>query len=535
MKAILYDTTLRDGTQGENIDFSALEKLEIAERLDDFGIPYIEGGWPGANPRDQEFFELAKKVKFKRAKLVAFGATRKVGISCREDKNLASLLEAETPVVALFGKSWTLHVRRVLRTTLKENLAMIYDSVSYMKSHGKEVVYDAEHFFDGYKANSKYAIMTLVEALRGGADYLVLCDTNGGSLPHEIREIMLAVRQRLNSVVGGVKKYRLGIHAHNDCAMAVANTIEAVRAGAIMVQGTINGFGERCGNADLTSIIPILKFKLGHSCVSAKNLVGLKGLSVFVNETANMVPVRSQPFVGDSAFAHKGGVHVSAVMKTAKSYEHMRPELVGNHQRVLVSDLSGKSNIEFKAGEFGVNLGQENVSAEVVREIKRLEKEGHQFDAAEASLKILLRKFAGQYRPLFELERFFVTIEKNQGEPSKVQATVKLKVRGKSENVVAEGDGPISALDNALRKALEQFYPGLEKVRLVDYKVRVINGHSGADSKVRVLITTGDQNDVWGTVGVSANIIEASWLALADSYHYKLDLGRNGKGGRKKT
>lgn len=531
MKTIeLYDTTLRDGTQGEGIDFSPREKLRIAQRLDRFGLLYIEGGWPGSNPRDQEFFKLAQAVKFKQARLVAFGSTRRPGIACEEDKNLLALLEVQTPAVAIFGKSWLLHVKKVMDNTPGENLVMIRQSVGFLKERGKEVIYDAEHFFQGYQTDPDYAVATLLAAHQGGADWLVLCDTNGGSLPSQIREAVLAVRRRLSSALNKGARFKLGIHAHNDCGLAVANSLEAVQAGVEMVQGTINGYGERCGNADLTTVIPTLQLKMGANCVSAKSLVGLRGLSLFVNETANMNPRRNQPFIGLSAFTHKGGVHVSAVMKTSRAYEHIRPELVGNRRRVLVSDLSGRSNVRFKAQELGISLlGQGDVSQKVVQEIKRLEKEGHQFDAAEASLIVLLKKCTDQYQTLFELEKFFVTVEKEQGQPSRCQATLKIKVRGHSEHVVADGEGPVGALDNALRLALKRFYPGLHKVRLLDYKVRVLNGHGGADSKVRVLITTGDQDDVWTTVGVSKNIIEASWLALLDSYHYKLAGGGGSK------
>lgn len=522
MKITLYDTTLRDGTQGEGVDFSALEKLKIAERLDRFGLSYIEGGWPGSNPRDRDFFRLAKSKKFRRARLVAFGSTRKPGITCRQDKNLKALLAARTPAVAIFGKSWLLHVKQVMGNTPSENLNMIRESIAFLKQHGREVIFDAEHFFDGFKDNPDYAISVLVEARRAGADWLVLCDTNGGSLPSEIREVMQAVRQELSATLSSAS-IRLGIHTHNDCGLAIANSLEAVQQGAVMVQGTINGYGERCGNADLIAVIPALQFKLGLSCVSPRSLKSLKGLSLFVSETANMAPWKGQPFVGDSAFAHKGGVHVSAVMKITAAYEHLRPEKVGNRRRVLVSDLSGKSNVLFKAGEMGIGLlDQEHLSARIVAEIKRLEREGHQFDAAEASLQILLRKWVGKHEPQFRLERFFVTVEKNYGRISQIQAAVKIMVRGCEEHVVAEGDGPINALDNALRKALVRFYPHLDRVRLVDYKVRVINGRSGSASKVRVLITTGDDEDVWTTVGVSTNIIEASWLALVDSYEFKL-------------
>jgi len=523
----LYDTTLRDGTQGENVTFSAEEKLNIAMRLDDIGIHYIEGGWPGSNPRDVAFFNLAKRIDFKHACLAAFGSTRKPGIRPEQDDNLNALLETETPAVTVFGKSWDLHVEKIMSNTQKENLSMINDSVAFLKKHGRKVVYDAEHFFDGFKNNRDYALKSVAAALDGGADFIVLCDTNGGTLPFELEAIIAEVQQQLNCIGTGPSQnasVRLGIHCHNDCGMAVANTITAVQKGAAMVHGTMNGYGERCGNADLTSVIPILSIKMGRECVSPENLKKLKNLSRYVSETANLVPLNSRPFVGKSAFAHKGGIHVSAIMKTPKAYEHMDPAMVGNSRRVLVSDLSGKSNVEYKAREFGVELGKNGFdSSQIANEIKQMEQEGYQFDTADGTFKILLEKFTDQFKPHFHLESFRVTIEKDRNQPCSAHATIKISVGDKQEITAGEGYGPVSALDNALRKALDKFYPDLDTMRLVDFKVRVIDGSRGTAAKVRVLIESRDQNEIWSTMGVSEDIIEASWMALADSFQFKLD------------
>jgi len=525
---LLYDTTLRDGTQGENISFTAKEKIQVAKRLDDFGIHYIEGGWPGSNPRDMQFFDLAQNTTFNHARITAFGSTRKAGIAASDDPNLQALLQSNTPAVAIFGKTWDLHVERVINTTLEENLAMIFESVEFLKNNDREVIYDAEHFFDGYKGNPDYALQTLMAAVDAGAQFIVLCDTNGGSLPSEIVSLMNSVRSAFCEKYDTTKDalpFKFGIHTHNDSGMAVANSIQAVDCGALMVQGTINGYGERCGNADLTSIIPILHFKMNRPCVSSENIAKLKTLSRFISETANMIPLNSRPFVGKSAFAHKGGIHVNAIMKISRAYEHMEPELVGNKRRVLVSDLSGKSNVEFKAKELGVELEANGVdSREIVAEIKRMEQEGYQFEAAEGSLKILLEKFSGQFKPLFELKSFRVHIEKDAERPCSAHATIKISVGDKEEITAAEGDGPVSALDNALRKALYKFYPEIENMRLIDYKVRVIDGRAGTAAKVRVLLESRDQDNIWSTIGVSEDIIAASWQALADSVQYKLSI-----------
>ena len=522
----LYDTTLRDGTQGENITFSADEKVKIALRLDDIGIHYIEGGWPGSNPKDMQFFDLAKRVSFNKARLVAFGSTRKPGIGPDEDRNLQALLASETQTVTIFGKSWDLHVEQIMDNSLEENLTMIRDTVKFLKANGRETIYDAEHFFDGYKNNRNYAVKTLLAALEGEADFIVLCDTNGGTLPFEIESTFKEVQKLLDekgyaqSANGAVK---LGIHTHNDCGLAVANSIAAVHTGAVMVQGTINGYGERCGNADLTSVIPILDLKMKRPCISGDNLKKLKTLSRYVSETANQVPINNRPFVGKSAFAHKGGIHVSAITKLTRAYEHMDPALVGNKRRVLVSDLSGKSNVEYKARELGIELGTNGYdSSKIVSEIKQLEQQGYQFDVAEGSFKILMEKFTDQFEPLFTLESFRVTIEKDKDRPCTSQATMKISVGNKQEITAAEGYGPVSALDNALRKALDRFYPDLDTMRLVDFKVRVIDGNRGTDAKVRVFIESRDQDQIWSTIGVSEDIIEASWQALADSFQFKL-------------
>ncbi|MDX2446282.1 MAG: citramalate synthase [Desulfobacterales bacterium] len=523
---LLYDTTLRDGTQGENISFSADEKVKIAERLDDMGIHYIEGGWPGSNPKDIQFFDMAGRAKFKQARLAAFGATRKPGIAPEDDANLKALLETHTPVVTIFGKSWDLHVEKVMDNTLSENVSMISDSIEFLKSHQKEVIYDAEHFFDGYKENSSYACLTISTAIKAGADIIVLCDTNGGTLPFEVENIIQELFDRIeadHTLYADAMKPKFGIHAHNDCGVAVANSITALRSGLTMVQGTINGYGERCGNADLTSIIPILCEKMDTQCIPGEKLAQLHSLSAYVADIANLVPLKSRPFVGKSAFAHKGGIHVNAIMKIPKAYEHMRPELVGNTQRVLVSDLSGKSNIEYKAAEFGVKLGGNGFdSKRIVSHIKDLEQDGYQFDVADGSFKILAEKLTKQFTPLFELESFRVSIEKDKDQPCSSQATIKISVDGKHEITAAEGYGPVSALDNALRKALDKFYPDLDTMQLVDFKVRVIDGRVGTAAKVRVLIESRDQDHLWSTIGVSEDIIEASWQALADSFQYKL-------------
>ncbi len=511
----LYDTTMRDGTQGEQITLSAEDKFRIAKKLDDFGIPYVEGGWPGSNPKDVRFFEMARASDFRNSRITAFSSTCRPGIAPRNDDNIQALLKTEMETVTLFGKSWDLHATEILRVSLKENMRMIQETVAYLRGEGRDVIYDAEHFFDGFRANPSYAMETLKAAEEGGANTIVLCDTNGGRMPWEIAEIM-------GNVVGRLK-VPIGIHAHNDCGLALANSLAAVESGARMVQGTINGYGERCGNVDLIAVIGNLQVKMGYSCVPEERLKQLTELSRYVSEVANVPPMNQRPFVGKSAFAHKGGVHVSAIQKNPAAYEHMDPQQVGNRRRVLVSDLSGKSNVAYKAREMEIKLGGNGYdSQKIVAEIKRLENEGYQFDAAEGSLELLIKKVTGQFREPFALESFRVTTEKNRLGPSACQATIKISVGDEEEITAAEGDGPVNALDNALRKALTKFFPQIGEMGLVDFKVRVIDGSWGTGSKVRVQIESRDSREIWSTIGVSENIIEASWQALVDSFQYKL-------------
>jgi 2-isopropylmalate synthase len=513
---LLYDTTLRDGTQGEQINFSAEEKLRIAQRLDDFGIHYIEGGWPGSNPRDMRFFEMAKEVTFKNSRLTAFGSTRRHDRKVEHCSNIAALIETQTQAVTIFGKAWDLHLTDILRISLDDNLAMIHDSVSYLKKKGKEVIFDAEHFFDGYKKDPAYACKAIEVALSAGADTVVLCDTNGGTLPHELTAI-------IREVIVLIPPSRMGIHAHNDCGLAVANTLAAVVEGLHMVHGTVNGYGERCGNADLVPIIGNLQLKMNKKCLPEGSVRQLTNLSNYISDIANIPPLNSRPFVGRSAFAHKGGVHVDAVSKNPAAYEHVLPELVGNNQRVLVSDLAGKSNIEYKARELGVDLGRDAViSRRIVQEIKNMESDGYQFDAAEGSLSVLLKKAAGTFKEPFKLESYQVLNAKVGENPPVSQATIKISVGTEEELTAAEGNGPVNALDNALRKALTKFYPRISEMHLVDFKVRILEGSEGTAAKVRVLLDSRDGDEVWSTVGVSTNIIEASWNALVDSIQYKL-------------
>ena len=507
--AYLYDTTLRDGTQGEGFQLSVLDKLRIAERLDAFGIDFIEGGWPGSNPKDVEFFREAKSLKLKHAKLAAFGSTRRANTPVGDDPQVALLLEAETPVVTIFGKSWELHVTEVLRTTVEENRAMIRDTVAHLVKHGREVMYDAEHFFDGYKDSPEHALSTLEAAAEGGAACLVLCDTNGGTLPDEIVQICAAVRACLPDVP-------FGIHTHNDCELAVANAVAAVKAGATQVQGTINGYGERTGNCNLTSVIPILQLKLGMPVVS--RLEKLRDLSYFVDDVSNNPHFARAAFVGRTAFAHKGGMHVNAVQKLARSYEHIEPASVGNEQNILVSELSGQSNILIKAGELGLPLEKGSAEASaVLKRVKELENEGYSFEAAGGSLELLIRRELGNHARPFDLTEYHTSFRQyRDGHPPVCEATVKLMVDGTPELTVAEGRGVVNALDLALRKALLPFFPEISEVSLVDYKVRIIDSHDATAAKTRVLIVSTDGENNWGTVGVSENIIEASWLALVD-------------------
>jgi len=505
----LYDTTLRDGTQGEGFQLSGLDKLRIAERLDAFGIDYIEGGWPGSNPKDVEFFREAKNLDLKHAKLAAFGSTRRADIAVEEDIQVRLLLEAETPVVTIFGKSWEMQVTEVLRTTTEENRAMIRDTVAHLVKHGREVIYDAEHFFDGYKDSPEHALATLEAAAEGGASCLVLCDTNGGTLPSEVMQICLAVKARIPNTP-------FGIHTHNDCELGVANAIAAVKAGAKQVQGTINGYGERTGNCNLTSVIPILQLKMGIEVVPY--LEKLRDLSYFVDDVSNNPHFARAAFVGRTAFAHKGGMHVNAVKKLARSYEHIEPSSVGNEQNILVSELSGQDNILAKADEVGLPLtkGSEQAKA-VLKRVKELENEGYSFEAASGTLELLIRRELGDHRKPFDLTEYHTSFRKYSDSHAPVcEATVKLTVNGTPELTVAEGHGVVNALDLALRKALMPFYPEITGVSLVDYKVRIIDSHDATAAKTRVLIVTTDGENSWGTVGVSENIIEASWLALVD-------------------
>ena len=517
----LFDTTLRDGSQSESISFSLEDKLHIAKKLDEFGIHYIEGGWPGSNPKDVLFFKKAKEETFKQAKIVAFGSTKHAKNKVENDPNILALLEAETPAVSVFGKTWVFHVEKALRVTKQQNLDMIRESVAFLKANRKEVIFDAEHFFDGYKDDPDYALETLKVAETAGADVLVLCDTNGGSLTNEIAEIVKVVKKKMTTP--------LGIHAHNDSGLAVANSLTAVQNGCVHVQGTINGYGERSGNANLCTVIPNLQLKAGYACIPSENMAKITALSHYVSEIANLVHPNNMPFVGKSAFAHKGGIHVSAVMRDSASYEHITPETVGNKRRVLVSDLSGKSNIVFKADELGVDLESDTDKIpEIVRQLKQLEHEGYEFEAAEGSLELLIKKLKNEYRNYFNLQGFRILIEKNESDEIRSEATVRMIVNDLVEHTASEGVGPVNALDNALRKALINFYPEIDDMHLSDYKVRVINANAATSAKVRVLIESSDEKKTWNTVGVSENIIEASWQALTDSISYYLMKNRNG-------
>jgi 2-isopropylmalate synthase len=527
----LYDTTLRDGAQREGLSLSAEDKVKIACELDAFGVRYIEGGWPGSNPKDAEFFQRIKQVELHGAKIAAFGSTRHPKNTCDDDPNIRALVEADTPVVTLVGKSSTLHVDKVLETTLDENVRMIADSVAYFKRLGKEVIYDAEHFFDGYKLDSEYALETVTAAARAGADYIVLCDTNGGSLPEQVALAVQTVREHLQSMgdggsglVGATHPPQLGIHTHNDGALAVANALAAVRAGCVQVQGTINGYGERCGNMDLVPLIANLQLKLGYTCVAEKQLRRLSELAHYVAEVANLNPDTHAPYVGRSAFAHKGGIHVAAVAKVADSYQHIDPTLVGNQMRVVVSELAGRRNVHMRAEELGLELnGNERV---VLQRIKELENQGFQFEAAEGSFEMLVRRAAPDYIPPFELLDFTVIVEKRGVNDVMSQATVKLRVGGEVMHTAAEGAGPVNALDGAIRKALLPHYPELAEVHLVDYKVRIVDEHLGTAARPRVLIESARGEERWSTVGCSENIIEASWQALWDSLELPLLRGQ---------
>ncbi len=513
---LLYDTTLRDGCQAEDISFTLEDKLRIAEKLADLGIDYIEGGYPGSNARDADFFKRVKQLKLKNVKIASFGTTRRPGAKASQDVNLKMLLDAATPVVTLVGKTWDLHVRDDLRISQKANLEVIADSIAYMKRRVNEVIFDAEHFFDGFRANPDYALDCLKAAQQGGADWLVLCDTNGGRLPGDIRAALAHVNQTV--------KTPIGIHCHNDSELAVANTLAGVEMGVTQVQGTINGFGERCGNLNLVSIIPNLQLKMGKNCVKPAQLKKLREVSHFFYELANIHPNKRQPYVGESAFAHKGGLHVSGVLKNRETYEHIDPDLVGNRQRVLVSDLSGRSNVVYKGKEYGIDLSDKSDAVhEILRRTKELEGRGYEFEAAEASFELLIQEALGKKKKNFQLVGFRVIDEKRtESEPPISEATIMVRVGGEMEHAAAMGNGPVNALDQALRRALTKFYPALKLVKLLDYKVRVLSSGEGTGAVVRVLIDSGDGKDHWGTVGVSHNVIEASWQALVDSIDYKL-------------
>jgi 2-isopropylmalate synthase len=509
----IYDTTLRDGTQSEGFTLSSNDKIRIAQKLDDLGVAFIEGGWPGSNPKDVEFFERARDMQWQNSLIAAFGSTCRVKGGPEDDANIKALIDSQTPVCTIFGKTWTLHVKEVLLTTLEDNLRIIQQSVAYLKANGKRVIYDAEHFFDGFKADSSYAVETLQAAMRGGAETVVLCDTNGGTLPWEVE-----------SIVGEVKEavaHPFGIHTHNDSECAVINSLIAVREGAIQVQGTINGVGERCGNANLVSIMADLELKMGYQCLPEGNIQHLYDLSHFVAEVANVTPDEHLPFVGKSAFAHKGGVHVAAMRRNVKSYQHVEPELVGNKMRVVVSDLSGRGNLLSKAEEHGVEVEGEEVLP-ILNEIKELESRGFSFEAAEASVAMMLKRQEYGYKAPFELVDFFVNVEHRAGRGIFAEATVKVRVQGELLHTAAEGNGPVNALDNALRKALLGYYPQIADFHLSDYKVRILDSDHGTEAITRVLIDTRNSTSRWSTVGASTNIIEASWRALADSMEYGL-------------
>lgn len=515
MRVEFYDTTLRDGAQSEDIAFSLTDKLRITERLDEFGIHYIEGGWPGSNPKDLQYFAEVRKLDLKSAAIVAFSSTARAQGNPEDDEILRAVLEAQTSHVAIVGKSWDMHVREALKVSLDANLKMVEKTIALLKKEGKTVFFDAEHFFDGYRKNRSYAMKVLKVAVDAGADLVVLCDTNGGTMPFEVFDVVSEVKKTIQA--------GLGIHTHNDTEMAVANSLMAVRAGCLHVQGTINGYGERCGNANLCSIIPNVILKMGYEGIDRESLGKLRELSLFVDEMANFLPDKHRPFVGESAFAHKGGIHVSAIRKNPETYEHMRPEVVGNVQRVLISDLSGESSILYKAREFNIDIDRDKkVVKDLLRKIKDLEMYGYQFEGAEGSLELLIKNALGIHRKYFDLVGFRVLVEKTEKNHPVSEATIMVRVGDRVEHTAALGTGPVNALDSALRKALEKFYPVLKEMDLVDYKVRVLSTKDGTKAMTRVLIESSDGKKTWGTVGVSENIMEASWRALVDSIDYKM-------------
>ena len=525
----IYDTTLRDGSQAEDIAFSVEDKIRITQKLDELGIHYIEGGWPGSNPKDLQFFQEIKTVPLLQAKIVAFGSTCRADTPPEEDPNLLALIEAGTEVVTIFGKSWDIHPLVALKISLDQNIEIIRQSIRFLKRRVPEVMFDAEHFFDGFKNNPRYALSTLKVAEEAGADWIVLCDTNGGTFPYEIQSIVNQVEREIS--------VPLGIHVHNDTETAVANTIMAVKEGVRQVQGTINGYGERCGNANLCSIIPNLKLKMGIDCIRDDQLRRIREVSRFVAELANLPHPKYLPYVGDSAFAHKGGIHVSAIRKDVATYEHVQPESVGNRQRILISDLSGESNILYKAAEFSIDIESKDPKIRgILNDLKRLENEGFQFEGAEGSFEILIKKALGQHKKFFQLMGFRVIVEKKTDEdPPFSEATIMVRVGDRVEHTAAVGDGPVNALDNAIRKALEKFFPELREVKLLDYKVRILSTKDGTAAATRVLIESGDGESKWGTVGVDENIIQASWQALVDAIDYKLLKGEQNKCGLRIT
>jgi 2-isopropylmalate synthase len=528
----IYDTTLRDGSQREGLSLSLEDKLRIAKELDQLGIPFIEGGWPGANPKDVQFFWQIKEEPLTQAEVVAFCSTRRPNIAAADDPMLQAILAAGTRWVTLFGKSWDLHVTEGLQTTLDENLAMIQDSIEYLRSQGRRVIYDAEHWFDGYKQNPEYALQTLNAALKAGAEWLVLCDTNGGTLPHEIGQIVREVGEALK-VESSNPPPLLGIHTHNDSDTAIANALAGVLEGVRMVQGTINGYGERCGNANLCSLIPNLQLKLGYRCIQHEQLAKLTQTSRLISEVVNLAPDDHAPFVGRSAFAHKGGIHVSAVERNPLTYEHIEPETIGNRRRIVISDQSGLSNVLAKARTFGHELNKQDPACrQILERLKGLESEGYQFEAAEASFDLLMREALGYRQQFFELKGFQVHCDMLQsisGDYSNALATIKVTVNGKDILEAAEGNGPVSALDAALRKALQNFYPEIAQFQLTDYKVRILDGGAGTSAKTRVLIESSNGQKRWTTVGVSPNILEASYQAVVEGIEYGLLLQSSGK------
>ena len=515
MKIFVYDTTLRDGTQSEGISLSCNDKLRIAQKLDDIGIDYIECGWPGSNPKDAEFYQRLDELNLNHSKITAFGSTCRVGSNPEDDANIQALIDANTPVCTVVGKTWTLHVTDVLQTTLEENLRIIEESIRYLKLQGREVIYDAEHFFDGFKADKEYTYKTLRAAVNGGADTLVVCDTNGGTLPHEVSAIVTQIKEHFPGK-------KIGVHCHNDSECAVANTVVAVQAGAVHIQGTINGYGERCGNANLCSVVPNLELKLGHTCLPEGKLKDLYDLSRFVAEIANLSTDEHLPYVGSSSFAHKGGIHVAAMRRNINSYQHINPELVGNKMRTVVSELSGRGNLLSKADEYKIEIEDKKHLSELLLHIKDLESRGFSFESAEASIALMLQRQQKDYKPPFEMIDYFATVEHRKGRGIFSEAMVKIKVNDEIVHTIAEGNGPVNALDSALRKGLIPIYPKIEHFQLTDYKVRIIDSNNGTAATTRVLIDTQNDHNHWSTVGASPNIIEASWLALVDSVEYGL-------------